>query len=141
MCIIQVGMNFPAFQEKLAETLASMGREVDLLLKSALFILRFEPEVEEALVHAYGTILDLCREASRMMLNEKGEERSGLVTFVNSLVHTFDTKFGRFVKGFNDNVKQAKDKMVFGERMRNQYFQHLVPSQLDMTMRTQWKEI
>ena len=56
MCVNQVGTNSTSFQEKLAESLALMGREVEVLLKSELIVFCFEPEVEEALAHGYGAI-------------------------------------------------------------------------------------
>jgi ankyrin repeat domain-containing protein 50 len=118
-CIMSISSRFLDYQEKIAKMLSEMLEKLEILLEYGASVYRSNAQVQTALMKVYGDILQFCIEASRLFLDDSGQPRSSLKTFVASLRQPFESKFSDIVYKFERHLTafEERAKLVDRERM------------------------
>jgi len=133
-CVMSISKRFRDYQEKMLKMLSEMLEKLDILLKYGDNVYKNDSEVQKALMEVYGDILDFCVHASRLFLDDKGNERSSLKTLFTSLWTSFESKFSEILYRFERHIKAFESYATYVDRERgiadravvNQFIQYQV---------------
>jgi hypothetical protein len=79
---MQISTQFFGCHGKVAKFLSKLERKAHVLSKFSEHLYRTDSSVQIAFTEVYGDMLDFCREALKVSVDEKRKERGGLKTFV-----------------------------------------------------------
>jgi hypothetical protein len=122
VCIMQISSKFIEYQGKVAKFLSRLELKVHVLSEFSEYVYRTDSSVQTALTEVYGDILDFCREALKLFVDDKGKERGGLKTFSHSLWQGYQMKLEAIVEKFNEDLEHFEDRARVCDRMREEYF-------------------
>ena len=75
-CILSIPSRFLDYQLKIIDMLSQMGNMMDLLTKYDTEIYPNDDHIQPILTTLIGDVLDFCREASKLVLDEDGSPRN-----------------------------------------------------------------
>ena len=118
VCIMQISSGYLLYQEQLATVLSRMGQKADTLTRLGDHVYPDDGRVQQALIDAYGDILDFCKEALKPLVNERGRKRTNLKFLGASLLKPFeDSNFGKIERNFEKHLEIFKDISKVSTRM------------------------
>ena len=117
-CVMAISKRFEEYQEKIAKMLSEMLGKLEILTKYGENIYKNNGQMQQAIIDVYGDVLDFCVQASRLFLDDKGNERNSLKTFLTSLGKSFEVKFSDVLYRFDRHLKAFEATAMYVDRER-----------------------
>lgn len=108
-CILALPERYSSYQRKLSEVLCDMGKKLSTLTVHYERLYNRHEDVRQALVQVFVDIVDFCRDAARLLYNEKGGIKKAVLLLGRSLVSSFESKLGDKVAKFEADLGHFED--------------------------------
>ena len=116
MCVMQLITRYSAYFDKVIELFEELGSVLGPLSEYAEVIYKDNAAVKDALVALYGDLLNFCRVASAVFLNEDGKPRSAFGTFVSQVWQPFESQFNDIKGQFRKHLQAVELKTTVADR-------------------------
>lgn len=115
-CILDIPSGLVDFRDKTSETLAEMGKRIEILAKYETTEIGADSDVQNALCNIYGDILQFCGEVAKLLYDNHAKPRNIFKTLRDAALTTFQSKHGKILQKFHRDVIYFKEAADFVTR-------------------------